>query len=302
MTVVADLGGSARLVAAIGALHERVGATAPATVAEPGCLEGQGHLRLRSRSIPGGPSAETRLDLVDALRALGARRSPPGTVVVVVSPGTILDTVQTVLEDPVVRRICALDAVIAAADAPRLSTRSATAMTLLSDDELVAVGIADRIALVHSVRLTPDAHASVHAALGAVAPHAPLLSPAVAPVTADRMLGIDAWTGPHWCADLPRSAGPSAVTLRAAAPLVPEAVDAWSAMLRDELGPELWRLQGRVVLRGGAQPLDCVGVRSFCASSPSRVDAGSDRSTLTIIGRDLPVTRISSGFRAAVAD
>lgn len=92
------------------------------------------------------------------------------------------------------------------------------------------------------------------------------------------------------------------MTLRAHVPLGPRAVDEWSDVLRDELGPDLWRLQGRVVLRGDARPVDCVGMRSFVSGSPGRDAGAGPISTVTILGRDLPAHRIVAAFRSTVAD
>jgi G3E family GTPase len=302
VTVVSDLGGSTRLVAAIESLGEQAFGASIALVAEPGCVDGRPHVRLRKSVIAAGHSGETRLDLVEALRALGARRNPPSTVVVAVSAANTLDTVQTMLEEPVVRRQCVLDAVIAAVDARRLSTRIATAAPRFLDDERVAVWTADRIALAHSEQLTAEGLASVLDGLEAEVPGAVILAPAVAPVTADRVLGLDAWAGPHRFSSLDRFAAEHVLTLRAQVPLAATLVDEWSDMVRDELGPRLWRLQGRVALRGEPRPLDCIGIRSFVSGAPSRAAHAAAASTVTIVGQALPRELICSGFGSIAAD
>jgi G3E family GTPase len=256
---------------------------------------------------PDCPCCQARLDVVDALGTLVDRRTPPTSIVLAVAAVDDAATVvQTILSDPDLQRLVALDGVVASLDGIALATRLALGEPLLTPQEAIGVGIADRVALRRGGDLTDAAQASIDAMVFS------------ANRLARRFVGSDplaAWHGVP-CLDTVtdidatsvdatsvETASLTTVMCVADAPLDPEAIDAWLASVVARHGVRLLRLQGALAVRGHDDRVCCRAVRS-CASSHSEGLPGHVRSTssmVAVVGFDLDAEDLRSGFLATVA-
>jgi G3E family GTPase len=260
------------------------------------------YLRLGAGYVPAGASGETRLDLVHAIRSFARRAQPPTNVIVVVPAPDVLDTVQTVLEDPAMRRVCVLDAVVATVDARVQSTRTAIGAPICWGDERPSLAIADRIAVTRGGDLTESGRAAVRNAILDASPFANVLIPCERAVDVADLVGLDAWSGPLPLRRPPRPSMGSVVELSATSRLNGDALDAWTDELRDDAAGRLWRLQGLVHVAGCDSPLACVGMRSHIAGSSCRIPLGHspEASVLSVVGDDLDALRIEAAFAQMV--
>lgn len=258
---------------------------------------------------PGCPCCQVRLDVIDALRSTVERRFPPRSVVLVLQPEDDAATaVQTVLSDPDLQRLVALDGVTVALDGVATATRLALGLPLAEGVGAVALGVADQVFVRRHDSVMPAARTAIAAEVGRVnglaRPFAgaglvaawhgvPHLQPTedVASGFADRLADIDP------------TARVGTVVCAAEAPLDPEAIDAWLAGVVGQYGARLLRLQGALAVHGHEERVCCQAVRSFATSHSEgrRGHVRSGSSTVAVVGVGLDADDLRSSFLATVA-
>lgn len=312
--------GDAALPAVVGGIEALAGrlVVAPASVlsALPGPNRG-GRVTIAADiapRAPGCPCCEVRLDVVDALARVARRRRPPAGLVLAV-PGTedVVTVVRTVLSDPELARLVALDGVVAAVDAPAAATRLAIGAPI-GDQALVhRVAIADRIVPVGARGLTRTARADVVLALDRIAAFAPRPEPFEG-AAARRLLDLRAWHGvPELHSGMARTTAtaevpggdvelPSVVVLHQQGMLDPDAIDAWLGDIVAGHARRLLRLQGVLAVAGAPGRVCCHAVRSHASSHPEppSVTNPRDRTTIVVCGMGLDAHELLTGLHAAL--
>ena len=252
-----------------------------------------------------------RLDLVEGLRLLVERRARPDHVIVVLDPLCDLSTaLQTLLSDPDLQRLIALDAVIATTDAVALSTRLALGLPFGTQSELERLSVADRILVVRGGELVD---ASLHRAmvsLRTVAGFGLIAVPSVWPVDLHHLAGLNAWHGAP-ALDPPAAAEPITVedgfdlpqTVLCAidGDLDPAAVEEWLDEIVAVNASRILRLQGALSVAGQEFRVCLHGVRSYASSHSEQMHGAEERSTRSVVaisGYCLDADVIRSGFDA----
>ena len=256
---------------------------------------------------------QARLDIVDGLRIMVERPTPPSCIVVWVGDDhDIATVVRTVLSDPDLARLIRLDSVIATVDAPTLSTRLALNLPLADRHQAEQLAIADRVMVMESQHVTAGTRQQVIRAISTINRVGFIIDPGLDRVGWSDLCDIDGWHGAPLTT--PRTAGIAThthladeletITCWVNGAVNPPVFDAWINDIVMGNSSRILRLQGALRINGQAERTCLRGVRSFVSSHSESEHAAHRRSrhsVLAIVGNDLDAPEIRSGFMSTLA-
>jgi G3E family GTPase len=256
---------------------------------------------------------QARLDIVDGLRILIERPTPPSHIVVWVGDDDDIATVvRTVLSDPDLGRLARLDSVIATVDAPTLSTRLALNLPVAEQHQAEQLAIADRVLVMGSHHVTAGTRQQVIRAISTINRVGFIVDPGMGRLNWSDLSDIDGWHGAPLTT--PRSAGIPAqthltdgletITCWVNGEVNPPVFDEWINDIVTGNSSRILRLQGALRINGQAERTCLRGVRSFVSSHSESEHAAHRRSrhsVLAIVGNDLDAPEIRSGFMSTIA-
>jgi G3E family GTPase len=257
-------------------------------------------------------SSASRLDLVTVMRLLIERPAPVRHVLVLVAPERSVATVaHTIIAEPELRRLVALDSVCAVVDGSTLSTRLALDLPFGSRPELEALAIADRIVVAGANRLTSAAWDRTARSVRTLNRLGPVWAPSIRAVGVGGFLGIEAWNGAP--AIGPSNAAetlvvddpddlPTTIALECDSPLDAEACEDWFDELLARDGVRLLRLQGEVAVDGEDHLVWCRGIYDFATSEAApRDQARPNHSRIVVVGHGLCARTVRQHFEDSIA-
>lgn len=255
---------------------------------------------------------QARLDLVDGLRILVERPTPPSHIVVCVGgDDDIATVVRTMLSDPDLDRLTRLDAVIATVDAATLSTRLALDLPLAEQRQAEHLAIADRVMIMGSHKVTHRTRQQVIRAVSIINRVGFVLDPDVDRIGWSDVAEIDGWHGAPLTKPRPTAIPPQThlvdgletVTCWVNGAVNPPAFDEWINDIVTGNSSRILRLQGALRINGQVERTCLRGVRSFVSSHSESEHAAHRRSrhsVLAIVGNDLDAATIRSGFLSTI--
>ena len=251
-----------------------------------------------------------RGDLIRTLSRLMKRRDRFDHVVIettgLADPGPVL---QTFFFDDELRERLELDAVVTLVDAHHVEQHLERTHECAEQ-----IAFADVIVLNKADLVSGDALDGVEHRVAAINPRAKRLRAERAEVSLDEVLGVHAFdlertldvdptlldaNGHHDHEHTPIAAH----AVRAEAPVLPEAFDAWLQSFLQERGQDVFRFKGILDVAGDERRYVLQGVHMMVETRPDRpwTDADERSSRFVFIGRDLDASQIESALRACAA-
>lgn len=247
-----------------------------------------------------------RNDLSTTIRKLLARSEPPDYVVIETSG--VADPVpvtQALFVDGLADRI-AVDGIVTMVDAKHVDSHLDAFGPDRPDSRVVdQILCADRIVLNKTDLVGPDALRSTEARISEFNNTAPVIRSCYSRVDPDEILGIDAFGGSPASADAgfleetyvhSGDPGVEAISIEVGGELDEARLREWIETLTEARSADIYRIKGILAVAGRARQTILQGVHRLFEIYPGGRWAGSRRSRVVFIGRDLDGSTLRSGL------